>query len=285
MYGRLLTRLSVLGASLLAATLLAVPALAQSYQFPTAAVLGVTTNCGLTNIIGYFEDANGGPVNGIAARIRTADQQWTALSSLSAGGAWDLVLAPEAKAGDWQLWVDIDGVQQSPVINIRTDGPERCGPNNPGVQTVWVKFTQQPSGQFQQAAPNVAQPTAAAPAAAPIPAQAFPYNAVLVSTDTSCHTTRFSGRVLDRNGNGVQGVTVRIQTDDGFWTALSFPSDPQGNWELAVAPEAKAGGWVLFVESGGGRVSPGVPVTTTGITRCGPGSGGTQLATINFQQE
>ncbi len=257
----------------LLALLAALPVAAQSYRFPTAVVLGTATNCGLTNVIGNFQDANGNPVDGIAARIRTADGSWTALSNLSQGGAWEITLDTAAKAGLWQVWADVDGVQQSPVINIRTDGPERCGPDNPGVQTVWVQITGQPSSQTGGAVPGQPQPGPATPPPGPQPinppAATFRFpNAQVTSTQNACGQTGFYGRVVDRNGNGVPGIIVRVITGTGTWFAASNPTDDQGNWNLGVSPENVANDWVLYVEIDGLRQSPGLAVTTTGPEDC-----------------
>lgn len=282
---RSLGLLALLGGLL--ALVLAVPVAADGYRFPTAVVLGTATNCGVTNVIGNFQDANGNPVDGIAARIRSEDGSFTALSSLSAGGAWEISLAPFAQAGTWQVWADVDGVQQSPAINIRTDGPERCGPDNPGVQTVWVQITGQPSTQPGGAVPGQPQPGPVTPTPAPQPinppASTFRFpNAVVTSTQNACNQTGFYGRVVDAQGNGVPGIIVRVITGTGTWFAASDPTDAQGNWNLGVSSENIANDWILYVEIAGLRQSPGLPVTTTGPDGCN--SHGVAIVNVLFSQ-
>lgn len=124
-----------------APTAIPVPTAVSDWEFPIARVDGVDANCGITNFVGAIIDSEGlGIFPALTVRVTSADGDWTALSNLSAGGTVEMTLAQEAKAGLWRMHVEKDGRQVSPVINIRTDGPENCATEGTGVQTVYFTF-------------------------------------------------------------------------------------------------------------------------------------------------
>jgi hypothetical protein len=186
-------------------------------------------------------------------------------------------VASEAKAGLWRLWVDIDGEQASPIINARTDGPEKCGPGSGGVQTVYVKFSRQPAPE--------ASPPSTAPEAGATPdpdGYLFP-NTAITRVDTNCGATQIIGRVENADGTGVDGLAIRVRTADTLWEVRSRPSE-NGDWEVALAPEAKAGLWRFWVEGDGPQLSPVINARTDGPERCGAGSGGVQTVYATFKR-
>lgn len=119
------------------------PAPQPALQFPTANVTGTNPNCGVTDFRGFLYNREGNAVPGVTVRIRTTDGTWEALSDLSGDdGSWNLVVAPVAEAGQWQLYVEIAGQRQSPIVNAVTNGTDRCAPDSGGVQSVRIDFRQ-----------------------------------------------------------------------------------------------------------------------------------------------
>jgi hypothetical protein len=116
---------------------------ASALQYPISRVVGVNSNCGVTDFRGRLLNAQGNGVSGVAVRLRTTDGNFEVLSNLSDGdGNWDLVVFPGAQAGQWQLWVDVNGTRQSDIVNAVTNGPDRCEPGSGGVQSVRIEFQQ-----------------------------------------------------------------------------------------------------------------------------------------------
>ena len=73
----------------------------------------------------------------------------------------------------------------------------------------------------------------------------------------------------------------------GWDGAVSFPSrGGDGYWDILLDVFAKAGQWNVAVVQGG-TVDPLSPVSVveTDTSDCGPGGGGHQVATVNFQQQ
>ncbi len=243
-------------------------------QFPYTYVTGTQPNCGLTQISGRLQNAQGGPVSGLAVRVQATDGSFSQLSPLAdANGNWALTIANQAVAGLYRVWVDNNGAIASNIINVQTTGPDVCQPGQSGVNTVQTVFAQAalpptPAAargfQLAQPDPNLQFPTAAVQSVAP-----------------NCGTTSISGTVVAANGQGLNGVTVYIESDDRSYQQ-SFTTVDNGNWGFNLGPRAVGGLWHLAIISGGLQESPTVNVLTNGPEQCAPGSGGVQTVMIQF---
>jgi hypothetical protein len=98
-------------------------------------------NCGLTQVWGYIRDAAGNGLPNYAVKVATADGTWSTVSNSSgANGYYDIVLAPGAKAGRWQVFViAVDGSKLSPGVEVETTATD-CLPGGKGVQTPRLDF-------------------------------------------------------------------------------------------------------------------------------------------------
>ncbi len=98
-------------------------------------------NCGLTQVWGYIRDAAGNGLSNCRVKVTTADGTWSTVSNPSdASGYYDIVLAPGAKAGRWQVWVvGGDGSRLSSVVDVETTATD-CQPGGKGVQTPRLDF-------------------------------------------------------------------------------------------------------------------------------------------------
>ena len=134
-----------------------------------------------------------------------------------------------------------------------------------------------------QAAPVPPLPTEVPqPTAVPTPAFQFPI-VTLTNAFANCGVTDLQGRILDVNGAAIQGVTVRVRSQDGSFNQLTNPSSDIGFWEIVIAHEAVAGTWLVNVEIGGTQESPVFTTQTTGPDTCNDPDG-VQSPKIDFKQ-
>jgi len=118
----------------------ATPASTSSYDFALEKLENIP-NCGLTQVWGYIRDAAGNGLSNYTVRVTTADGSWSTVSNPSdASGYYDIVLAPGAKAGKWQVFVvAADGSKLSSVVDVETTATD-CQPGGKGVQTPRLDF-------------------------------------------------------------------------------------------------------------------------------------------------
>lgn len=244
------------------------PAAAPSLPFANA---GITwePNCGMTQIKVKVLDQNAKALDGVLLHIESEDSTWAATSRKTGSegydtGWTDFFLRAEPVGGTWKVWaIDGYGNRLSDTVWLATDtGP--CEPGREGHQVALI--------QFQQLAPIVT------------PTPLYPYSYKSISWAPSCALTQLNILVKDRNGNPVDGVGFRVETDGVEWRSDSVPtgSTDQGpgwtNFWLRGEPFALH--LNLFARNNeGGPTSEIVTVDTTN-TDCS--TAGRQIATIEF---
>jgi hypothetical protein len=137
------------------------------------------------------------------------------------------------------------------------------------------------------APPPAPTPTpAATPTPTATPAPAFPYLQRGGTTfEPNCGLTQIKGQIFDRNGAPMAGVTVKVWAT-GWDGAISFPSRGDGYWDVLLDVFPKVGQWsVAVVRRETGELQSPTVVVETNTSDCGPGGGGRQVATVNFQQQ
>ena len=125
----------------------------------------------------------------------------------------------------------------------------------------------------------------AAPTATPTPVAtatpSLPYvQSGSVSYLPNCGLTQVKGRIVNPDGVGRPGVRVRVSSGD--WSALSNPTNNEGNWDVLLEGFPKAGVWNVQIWEDSG-VSPVVTVETNTVD-CGPSGTGRQVAVIDFRR-
>lgn len=244
-----------------------------NWIFPTAQLALVEPNCGSTSVNGTVTDQNGQPLNGVTVRVRSTVGGGSFLSAPSAnGGQWGVSNGGGAVAGTWQIYVEVSGQEQSPIITVTTTGPNQCAPGSGGVQHAVVNFSQAPAGtpvQPQQPVVN--------------PGLQFPYTYV-TGTEPNCGLTQISGRLQNAQGGPVSGLAVRVQATDGSFNQLSPLADGNGNWSVTIANQAVANLYRVWVDNNGNVASNVINVQTTGSNVCQPGQSGVNTVQTVFAQ-
>ena len=127
-----------------------------------------------------------------------------------------------------------------------------------------------------------AQPTATPqPTAVPSP---YPYRVESVRGEPNCGTTYIRAYVLDANGNGQNGMTLKSWNDWGNEYVASTKSymDRDGHWDRVLGAGVRPGRWYVMLVDGSGRQSS--PVVTVDFTSsCEPGQGNVQEAEITLR--
>ncbi len=178
--------------------------------FPLSAQgLSWEPNCGLTAIKLYVTDRKDRPLNGIYFHIESADGSWSAVSEPTGAdsydfGVTDLILRDQPVEEPWRLWATTStGFRLSDTIVVHTS-QESCKPDGWGrqVASLW----------FQQKWPIV------------FPEFVVPYGSGEISWEASCAETRLNFRVSDPDGNPIDGIRIRGQTEGETWTVDSKPT-------------------------------------------------------------
>lgn len=108
-------------------------------RFPYASITRVASNCTATNISGVVVDSRGNPVNGVPVKMRAQDGTMREFRTVS-NGNFGFFVGPQAVAGLWGVWVEEGGKRESTIVDILTNGPDRCQPGSGGIQTVEIRF-------------------------------------------------------------------------------------------------------------------------------------------------
>ncbi len=116
--------------------------------------------------------------------------------------------------------------------------------------------------------------------ATPTPTTPYIVSGNGVSYLPNCGLTQIKGRIVNPDGAGRAGVTVRVSSGD--FAAVSNPSDGNGNWDVVLDGRPKAGTWSVQVWDGSGQ-SPVVTVQTD-TNDCGPSGSGHQIGIVDFQK-
>lgn len=247
----------------------------------TAVSLSWEPNCGITLVKVYVREAAGSFINGIRARIESAAGGWSAISVPTGAdgrdpGWTDFTLRHGPVAENWNIWLvdDAEGPLAAP-FRITTDDLD-CQSGGSGHQVATVQFV-----KGATVAPPA--PSQGAPVTTPTSSQ---YTFSGVAWEPNCGLTQARLSVLDAEVRPVNGVLFHIETEDGTWSATSFPTGQEGyqaGWtDFYLKGEPEAAVWKLWVvDSAGNRLSD-VAWFATDTADCVPGGPGHQVATIQF---
>ena len=125
--------------------------------------------------------------------------------------------------------------------------------------------------------------TTPTPAPASPPAPTYAWRAQLVSWASNCGTTFMYGHVYDRNGNPVDGISVKSWNDWGNEYIIGSGSDPNrgtGAWVRLVNKDNNPQTWYVAIVDGAGNLAS-QPFTVRFDADCGSGA---QEVVLDFHE-